>query len=165
MAIKTSKDKTRLILVLHPELKDKIKNLRINPDGSVDADEVNFQNLGLEKIPFKFRKVDGYFDCRDNNLTSLQGAPQKVGGGFDCGYNSLTSLRGAPQKVGGDFDCRGNSLTSLRGAPQKVGGYFDCGYNSLTSLQGAPQEVGEVFYCGNNPKLPQSEIDKVQKWQ
>ena len=30
--------------------------------------------------------MGGDFDCRWNNLTSLEGAPQKVGGEFRCGY-------------------------------------------------------------------------------
>ena len=55
------------------------------------------------KLPFKFGRVDGYFDC--------DGCP------------SLTSLKGAPQEVGGDFYCRNcPSLTSHEGAPKKLGG-------------------------------------------
>ena len=97
----------------------------------------------------KFGKVSGHFDCGNNQLTSLAGAPQEVGGGFDCSNNILTSLKGAPKKVGRDFYCGGNSLTSLKGAPQKVGGWFDCSSNKLTSLAGAPQKVIR-FYCRNN---------------
>ena len=97
----------------------------------------------------KFGKVSGHFDCGNNQLTSLAGAPQEVSGGFDCSNNILTSLKGAPKKVGRDFYCGGNSLTSLKGAPQKVGGWFDCSSNKLTSLAGAPQKVIR-FYCRNN---------------
>ena len=77
------------------------------------------------KLPFKFGRVDGYFDCDGcTSLTSLEGAPQKVGVDFDC-YNctSLKSLEGAPQEVVGDFYCRNcPSLKSLEGAPKKLGG-------------------------------------------
>ncbi len=50
------------------------------------------------------------FRCSLNeNLTSLEGAPQNVGEDFDCSYNpNLTSLEGAPQTVGGDFSCNDN---------------------------------------------------------
>jgi hypothetical protein len=38
-----------------------------------------------------------------------------VGENFDCRNNKLTSLEGAPEVVGGSFDCRNNNLTSLEG--------------------------------------------------
>jgi hypothetical protein len=97
----------------------------------------------------RFGVVEGYFDCRDNQLTSLEGAPQEVED-FYCADNQLTSLEGSPQKVGGDFFCNDNQLTSLKGAPQKIGEEFDCRNNQLTSLDGAPQEVGEGFICSDN---------------
>ena len=77
------------------------------------------------KLPFKFGRVDGYFDCDGcTSLTSLEGAPQKVGGHFDCSKcTSLTSLEGVPQEVGRNFSCSDcPSLTSLEGAPKKIGG-------------------------------------------
>jgi len=98
----------------------------------------------------RFGKVSGDFYCENNNLTSLEGAPQEVGGNLWCYGNNLTSLAGAPQKVGSEFDCSGNNLTSLVGAPQEVGGAFWCKNNKLTSLEGAPQKVGGDFDCKNN---------------
>ena len=74
-----------------------------------------------------------------------------VGGDFYCSNNQLTSLEGAPEKVGGDFSCSYNQLTSLTGAPKEVGGGFYCYSNQLTSLKGAPKEVGGDFFCDNNP--------------
>ena len=94
--------------------------------------------------------VEGDFNCADNQLTSLEGAPQKVGGSFDCDGNRLISLKGVPQKVGGDFYCHDNQLTSLEGAPQEVGGNFSCSSNQLSSLKGAPRRVEDGFYCYNN---------------
>ena len=98
----------------------------------------------------RFGRISGKFDCSENRLTSLEGAPQSVGIHFDCSYNSLISLEGGPQSVGGDFYCSNNSLTSLEGAPQSVGGGFYCHSNSLTSLEGAPQSVGGYFDCSFN---------------
>jgi len=104
----------------------------------------------------------GDIDVRNINLTSLEGAPKIVKGDFNCASNlKLTSLKNAPESVIGNFYCNGNSnLTSLEGAPKSVKGDFDCSYNkNLTSLEGAPKNVSG--YCSNDPKLTQSEIDKL----
>ena len=50
-------------------------------------------------------KVDGYFCCSVNKLTSLEHCPYEVGGDFSCSYNKLTSLEHCPSEVGGDFGC------------------------------------------------------------
>jgi hypothetical protein len=122
-----------------------------NPDGSIDYDgDVDLSDKDLEKLPFNFRKVTRHFNCSDNKLTSLEGAPKEVGGGFYCSINRLTSLNGAPKEVGMDFDCSFNKLTSLKGAPKEVGGYFNCSHNNLTSLEGSPEKVGGYFVCFNN---------------
>ena len=34
--------------------------------------------------------MGGYFDCSNNQLTSLKGAPQSVGGYFDCSDNPVS---------------------------------------------------------------------------
>ncbi len=123
-----------------------------NPDGTYSCDgDINLSGLGLTKLPVKFKEVGGSFYCHNNQLTTLEGAPQKVGGWFDCSNNQLTTLEGAPQKVGGWFDCSNNKLTTLEGCPQKVGGDFYCYNNQLTTLEGCPQIVGGNFYCHNNP--------------
>ena len=96
--------------------------------------------------------VDGNFDCISQRLKDFKGvAFGHVKGNFSCRDNQLTSLIGAPQTVDGGFNCVSNQLTSLVDAPQTVGGYFGCSFNQLTSLEGAPQTVGEGFFCGSNP--------------
>ena len=78
----------------------------LNPlTGLVDVDG-DFYCVGQGLKDFKgvaFGHVGRHFDCRDNQLTSLEGAPQTVGGYFSCISNQLTSLEGAPQTVGGNF--------------------------------------------------------------
>ena len=111
----------------------------------------NCGNNSLTSLEGAPQSVDGDFYCFDNQLTSLKGAPQSVGGNFDCGDNQLTSLEGAPQSVGGDFSCSNNFLVSLEGAPQSVGRDFVCNYNQLVSLKGAPQKVANDFKCIGNP--------------
>ena len=81
----------------------------INDDGSIDVDaSVDLSNKNLSKIPFKFGIVSGDFNCSDNQLTSLEGAPNSVGGDFYCYNNQLTSLEYAPKMVGGSFYCSNN---------------------------------------------------------
>jgi len=83
-----------------------ITNYTINSDGSIDVDDEVFLYGGkYSKLPLKFRNVTGNFYCHENQLTSLEGAPQSVGGNFYCHENKLTSLEGAPQTVGGVFYC------------------------------------------------------------
>ena len=93
-----------------------IKNYTINSDGSIDVDDdVDLSNDKLDILPLKFNKVSGYFDCANNQLTSLVGAPIRVGRHFYCDHNKLTSLEGAPKEVGRYFDCSDNQLTNLMG--------------------------------------------------
>jgi hypothetical protein len=96
-----------------------------------------------------FGKIEGSFDCSNNRLTSLEGAPQEVGGGFDCSRNLLKSLEGAAKKVGTSFLCYGNQLTSLEGSPRRTMSFY-CYHNDLTSLKGAPEIVHGFFDCSNN---------------
>ena len=124
----------------------------VNSEGLVDVDG-NFDcaREGLNNFQgIRFGKISGSFNCSENSLSSLEGAPREVGGGFYCSENQLTSLEGAPREVGGDFDCSYNQLTSLKGAPREVGGNFYCHRNQLTSLKGAPRGVRRDFYCHRN---------------
>ena len=121
--------------------------------GLVDIINGNFwcREQGLTDFKgVRFGKVSGGFYCSDNQLTTLEGAPQTVNGYFYCQNNQLTTLVGAPQSVGRDFYCEDNQLTTLEGAPQSVGGNFDCYKNQLTSLVGAPKTIKGDFHCNNN---------------
>jgi hypothetical protein len=108
-----------------------------------DFDCSNNQLTSLKGAPQSVRD----FACPNNQITSLEGSPQSVRD-FACFNNQLTSLKGAPQSVR-DFACPNNQLTSLEGAPQSVRN-FDCRDNKLTSLEGAPQRVEGYFDCSNN---------------
>jgi len=107
-----------------------IYNYTINSDGTVDVDgNVNIFNFGLTKLPLKFGKVSGYFNCSVNKLILLEGCPQSVGGYFECSINRLTTLKGCPQSVGGTFYLEDNELKDLYGFSE----FFD----------------REVYYGGN----------------
>jgi hypothetical protein len=88
----------------------------INPDLTVDVN--HFVDIGKENlthIPVKFGKVKGYFNCNENNLSSLGGSPKYVGDIFCCDHNKLTNLIGLPEKIDGMFNCYYNKLISLDG--------------------------------------------------
>ena len=142
----------------------------IHPDGSVSMfEDARLSNMGLLVIPFKFKRVEGYFTCERNQITTLEGAPEIVLGGFECHKNRLKSLLGAPKEIGGHFNCSHNmqlmslehcpqvingffncfncKLTSFKGGPKIVKGNFHCGLNDIRSLEGAPEEVGDEFFA------------------
>ena len=78
--------------------------------------------------------VVGDFDCNGQGLTDLKGVRfGKVSGSFNCYNNQLTSLEGAPQSVGRSFNCNNNQLTTLVGAPHSFSGSFYCGGNPVTA--------------------------------
>jgi predicted DNA-binding ArsR family transcriptional regulator len=131
---------------------------------NIDIPEIvegNFDcgNNDLTTLKGAPKSVDGGFNCVNNNLTSLEYAPEKVEGDFECSNNDLTTLEYAPKSVGGSFYCRQNDLTTLKGAPKSVDGSFYCRYNKLTSLEGAPEIVKGEFDCSNNPDLTEKDIE------
>lgn len=102
-----------------------IQNYHIREDGLVDVKgDVDCSNTDFRKLPIKFGKVDGNFDCgRNSNLITLEGSPEWVGGWFSCYLCSkLKSLKGGPKKVLGNFYCHNNSsLESLDYLPKEFG--------------------------------------------
>ena len=91
------------------------KHMTLNNDGSYDIKHridyfINIANMNLTKLPMKFNNVGMDFDCGDNKLTTLEGAPKYVNGSFWCNNNKLTSLEGAPREVTRDFLCFGNTV-------------------------------------------------------
>ena len=98
----------------------------VDVQGSFDCSS-GFSRRRLKSLSgIQFGTVTGNFNCVNNELTTLEGAPQTVTGDFWCSTNQLTTLEGAPQAVGGGFHCYSNHLTSLVGAPQAVEGWFRC---------------------------------------
>lgn len=84
--------------------------------------DVDIAGMKLEKLPdLSTVVVQGAFDCSDNSLTTLKGAPRNVGGNFDCSNNRLVSLEGGPETVGKGFFCIGNPLRSLDHKPVEFG--------------------------------------------
>ena len=78
-------------------------------------DDVYLSCCKLTELPLKFGVVTGYFDCSNNNLTSLEGCPLRVGGNFSCSNNNIKSLEGCPKYVGGNFLCSFNNIREFIG--------------------------------------------------
>ena len=130
-----------------------ITNYTINPDGSIDVDgDVDLSGKDLIKIPLKFNKVNGWFDCSYNKLTSLEGCPSYVGISFNCSYNCLTTLENSPKKVYGSFNCYDNKLVNLKGIGEVNGYGIHCVHNPLESLEGYNGDLSKL-YCLNKEKL------------
>src|SRR5208283_6148173 len=72
-----------------------VTNYIINDDLTIDVKgSVSLSFKKLTKFPdfIKFNHVSGWFDCDNNQLTSLVGCPSSVGNSFSCSNNQLTSL-------------------------------------------------------------------------
>jgi hypothetical protein len=116
-------------------------------------ESVDISNLYLaELFDLSDVEVKDHFNCQNNSLTNLIGAPHTVGGDFRCDRNNLTSLIGAPKTVGGNFYCNNNPLTSLEGIPKTIGGNFfiptelmsmftACQIRNLSNI------IGNITYC------------------
>jgi hypothetical protein len=128
-----------------------ILNYTINDDFSINVDsDVDLSNFELDKIPLKFRKVSGNFNCNSNNLTSLEGCPKWVGRYFWCHRNKLNSLEFGPIEVGDNFICYNNKITSFEGVPRILNN-IDCEFNDIWSFRGIPDNFKGNILCSGNP--------------
>ena len=133
-------------------VKYSILDYTINDDGSIDVEhsvDLSYALSNMSELPLKFNKVNGSFDCSNNNLETLEGSPKYVKNMFNCSRNKLTNLHFAPKKSE-CFVCNRNMITSLEGCPESVETLFYCQENNLTTLKGGPESVGNEFSCWNN---------------
>ena len=109
-----------------------IKNYTINPDGSIDIDEsITLRGKKLTKLPLKFNKINGSFNCNHNKLASLEGSPVEIDRYFDCSYNRLTSFEFSPNIIRGQFGCEHNNIKTFEYFPSFVGCCFFCWGNPI----------------------------------
>ena len=122
------------------------RTLKVLPDGyELDCD-VDLSERGLTELPdFSKVVVNGNFNCSDNQLMTLNGAPSKVRGSFYCFCNYLTTLKGAPSEVGASFNCSYNRLISLVGIPKEIGNNFICRNNIGLSIDAKPDKICGKF--------------------
>lgn len=118
-----------------------IFNYTINDDLSVDVDgNVDLSGKYLQQIPIKFNKVKGSFNCSACGLTSLINCPTEIHGDFDCSDNFLENLDGAPvlREFHNEdlhmtqypvFNCSNNKIKTLKSFKLDVVTHFNCSYN------------------------------------
>lgn len=124
-------------------------------NGFLDCDQhVEIYDNKLDKIPFKFGKVNGSFNCCLNNLTSLVGCPEIINGSFYCHNNKLTSLEYGPKEIDGNYWCQYNKLTTLEFIPKYIKYDFYCSNNKFSSIEDYPLSIIEGKF------LQMYEIDK-----
>lgn len=146
-------NKEEKIVAMKKWLSDmEIFSYRINSGLTVDVmGDVDLSRRKIESFPLKFNHIKGNFNCEENSLFTLKGAPEKVDGDFDCSNNQLKSLKHSPQFVGGDYHCTDNFLKNLKGSPKKIlNGSFNCSRNYLQTLKGAPVEIFDSFLFAEN---------------
>jgi len=88
-----------------------VENWTINEDWTIDIEgSVYLINLNLENFPsfIQFGRINGYFFCYRNKLTSLRGSPFYTKKAFYCNNNRLRSLEGISPHIGGDLNCSQN---------------------------------------------------------
>lgn len=103
-----------------------------------DFSIANAKLVSLDGCP---RIVDGHFDCSYNQLKSLVHSPQDVES-FDCSNNLLTSLEGAPPAGTEEFVCNSNLLPDLTSAPATK--YLAALNNPFQNFRGTPSHIESV---------------------
>ncbi len=129
----------------------KRNKITVNADGTISViGNIDLTFKELTELPVSFKRVNGYFWCTGNKITSTKGFPQVVTGSFYCNRNHLTSLVGGPMIVGGFYNCSENWLSTLEGSPVVIQESFDCDDNRLFTLEHCPIDVAEDFHCSGN---------------
>ena len=129
--------------------KYEVEDYEIHDDLTVSLNRIlDLFSVNIHSIPIKFKSAKS-IEVSENQLTSLDWAPEVVDGDFECNNNQINSLEGGPKEVKGSFDCEQNNLTSLEGGPQKVGGDYNCSNNDLGNLKGIADEIGDDLVSMN----------------
>ena len=95
--------------------KFKIYGYTLNSDYSINYNSVvNFDNMGLNEIPLKFKKVYS-FSINNNNLKSLRNCPIETKY-FNASYNKIETLEFCP-KITETIRLNNNKIKSIEGLP------------------------------------------------
>lgn len=147
----------------------------INDDLSVDVInecDVNFSNERkhkdgrLTKLPIKFNKVEGLFDCSYNLLTSLEGCQKIVGYEIMCNNNLLTNLEGCPTECA-DLNVSKNKLTTLRG----WNGTYEISYDGnpiyvlMSKVIEDFSEVSDLYSDSMDYKIDKEIWDRIEEFE
>lgn len=128
-----------------------IRNYRINYDFSIDVQQdvhLAYERCQFDKLPIRFNYVDGDFCIYGLGLTTLDGCPKTITGYFDCSDNELTSLEFGPEDVP-IYHCYDNKLTNLDFLPNQHMDELHCYKNLITEINKCPDVENFVYY--DNP--------------
>lgn len=135
-----------------------IEDYHINDDYTINVNgHVNLMGScsHMERLPLKFDKVWGDFDCRRNMLTTLEGSPRYVGGDFSCGDNELTSFEHCPSEVKCNFFGISNPLTTLEFIPNAVGHFLSFDVDTLKKSIDVDTYYTQILKIIENDAYPQ----------
>lgn len=92
----------------------------IEKDGTISMMHINLKGKGLNVLPdFSAVRVRHTFDCSDNNIYSLKGAPVSEMDDYFCKETMIFTFEGAPRTVRDQFSyLQTPYLSSLAGVPQ-----------------------------------------------
>ena len=128
--------------------------ITVRGDGKFDVDgDVKLMRT-VEQMRVSFGTVTGNFDCSNQGLRVLYGAPRQVGGTFSCSNNSLSSLMGGPIEVAGSYEVNRCRLSSMNGIAQKIGRSLICVGNHFADYSELPDKIGLGVYINWEPNLP-----------
>ena len=105
----------------------------------------------IENVPeIKYFTALEFFDCADNQLTSLDLSRNTALEFFNCGNNQLTSLDLSRNTALTSLGCSNNQLTSLDLSKNTALINLFCSENQLTSLDLSKNTALTDLWCGNN---------------
>jgi hypothetical protein len=131
-------------------------------DGRLDVrGNLDISRKGLRRLPDLSNVIVRWdFDCSNNPLENLMGAPSYIGKNCDVSNCGLKTLEGTLHTVGERFDCSNNQLSDLIGGPRKVGGQYWASYNLLTTFYGLPEGYSQYIlsdiYTGSANSIPRN---------
>lgn len=101
----------------------------------VTKSNIDLCTMGLDKLPdMTSVTINSSYNCANNNITDLTGAPYTVQGDVRFSQNPLTSLRGMPHKIGGKIYLSDTQLTPKSFVPL----YME---NKLNDVVGVDEKI------------------------
>ena len=125
--------------------------LTFNDDGTVDVNhDIDFHGLKMDKLPFKFGHVKGYFTINDSKLKTLENMPHTVTGNLNLKGNDFATLHGCPKLVGGSVFIGGcEKISSLEGISEQLGALNIRRCPNLKSLHNIHKYIKKFEYTAN----------------
>jgi hypothetical protein len=128
----------------------KIENFMIRKDGQIDVyGSVLLNKFEDDKLPYKFRYVQGNFFIIDSKLKTLKNCPNIVTDEFNCSFSQdLKSLKDCPKIIGKTFKAEGINLESIDDFPRKFNHPFiiDLSGNNISEVKNLPTQFPSQKY-------------------